>query len=66
MVVAIRETLYASARRLAWLGRFWRGFCGLWVVGGLILRQGTSILTTVWYRIGLPPLINMRDMLLKL
>ena len=64
MLVAIGQTLYAFARRLAWRGRFWRLL--LWIVGDLTLRQGTPILTRVWCRIGLQRFINMRDVLFNL
>ena len=53
---------FCAAFGLAWPILAWF----LWVVGGLTLRQGTPLLTSIWYRIGLQPFINMRDVLLNL
>ena len=53
--------------RGVWLGLAWPILAWfLWVVGDLTLRQGTPILTSIWYRIGLQPFLSMRYMLFNL
>ena len=53
--------------RGVWLGLAWPILAWfLWVVGDLTRRQGTPILTSIWYRIGLQPFLSMRYMLFNL